>query len=95
MYYQPAQHISIDEMMIGTRCRVAFLQNMPKKPKRFGIKVWILAEAKMGYVLDLQVYTGAEKDNNKKGLANRIVNYLIQKYQGKIIYFIWIILYKS
>ena len=91
MYYQPAQHISIDEMMIGTRCRVAFLQNMPKKPKRFGIKVWILAEAKMGYVLDLQVYTGAEKDNNKKGLANRIVNYLIQKYQGKIIYFIWII----
>ena len=83
LYYQPAQHVSIDEMIIGTRCRVAFLQYMPKKPTRFGIKVWVLAEAKTGYVLDFQVYTGAEKDDNNKGLAYRIVNCLIQKYQGK------------
>ena len=82
-YYQPAQHISIDEMMTGTRCRIAFLQYMPKKPTRFGIKVWVLAEAKTGYVLDFQVYTGATKDESSKGLAYRVVNDLIQKYQGK------------
>ena len=31
MYYQPERQLSIDEMMIGTRCRVAFLQYLPKK----------------------------------------------------------------
>ena len=36
-YYQPARHLSVDEMI----CRVAFLQYLPKKPTRFGIKVWI------------------------------------------------------
>lgn len=30
-YYRPNQCISIDEMMIGMRCRVAFLQYIPKK----------------------------------------------------------------
>jgi len=30
-YYKPCRYVSIDEMMIGTRCWVAFLQYMPKK----------------------------------------------------------------
>ena len=34
----------------------------PKKPTRFGIKVWVLAEAKSGYVFDFQVYMGARDD---------------------------------
>ena len=29
-YYKPSRQLSIDEMMIGTRCRVAFLQYIPK-----------------------------------------------------------------
>ena len=32
-YYQPGQELSIDEMMIGTRCRISFLQYMPKNPQ--------------------------------------------------------------
>ena len=74
-YYQPAREISIDEMMISTRCRVAFLQYMPKKPCKFGLKVWVLAEAATGYVLCFQIYTGAAlptasgEENISKGLA--------------------------
>ena len=83
LYYQPAQQLSIDEMMIGTRCRVAFLQFLPKKPTRFGIKVWVNSEAKSGYVLALQVYTGAADDSGKKGVANRVVMDLMQRYEGK------------
>ena len=45
--------------------------------------MWVLAEAKTGYVLDFQVYTGATKDESSKGLAYRVVNDIIQKYQGK------------
>ena len=46
-YYQPSRQLSIDEMMIGTRCRVSFLQYIPKKPTRFGIKVWVLARSQV------------------------------------------------
>ena len=53
IYYQPAQQISIDKMMIGTRCKVSFLQYLPKKPTRFGIKVWVNSEAKSGFILGL------------------------------------------
>ena len=38
--------------------RVAFVQYIPKKALKLGIKVWVNSEAKSGYVLDLQVYTG-------------------------------------
>lgn len=31
----------------------------PKKTYKFGVKVWVLAEAATGYVLGFQVYTGA------------------------------------
>lgn len=84
LYYQPSQNLSIDEMMIGTRCRVSFLQFLPKKPTRFGIKVWVNAEASTGYTLGLQVYTGAEEGSSgKMGLGYRVVMALMELYQQK------------
>ena len=83
IYYQPAQQISMDEIMIGTRCKVSFLQYLPKKLTRFGIKVWVNLEAKSEYVLSLQIYTGAADNPEKKGLANRVVMDLVQMYEGK------------
>ena len=82
-YYNPERHLSIDEMMIGTRCRIAFLQYLPNKPTKFGIKVWVIAEAKTGYVLGFQIYTGASQDDQSKGLAYRIVMDLIEPFVGK------------
>ncbi len=88
-YYQPARQLSIDEMMIGTRCRISFLQYMPQKPCKFGVKVWVLAEAKTGYVVGFQIYTGAAlpatstEENASKGLAYRVVMDLMEPYQGK------------
>ena len=82
-YYNPERHLSIDEMMIGTRCRIAFLQYLPNKPTKFGIKVWVIAEAKTGYVLGFQIYTGASQDDQSKGLAYRVVMDLIEPFVGK------------
>ena len=72
-YYFPSRYLSIDEMMVGTRCRVVFLQYLPKKPTKFGIKVWINSEAKSGYVLNFQIYTGSEEKTKEKGLAYGVV----------------------
>ena len=57
-HYLPSQNLAIDEQMIGTRCRIGFIQYMPKNLKRFGIKLWVLCESLTGYVLKFIVYTG-------------------------------------
>ena len=82
-HYTPEQHISIDEQMIGTRCRVSFIQYMPNKPQRFGIKVWALADSKNGYLSNFQVYTGKEPGTAEVGLSYRVVYDLMQPYLNK------------
>ena len=77
--YQPDRYLSIDEMMIGTRCRVAFLQFLPNKPTRFSIKVFVNSEAKSGYVLNFQVYTGATDRTSSAGVGYRVVMDLLER----------------
>ena len=82
-YYFPSRYISIDEMMVGTRCHVVFLQYLPKKPTKFGMKVWVNSEAKSGYVLNFQIYTGSESKAKEKGLGYRVVMDLMEPYFHK------------
>ena len=43
--YSPSDNLSIDESMVGFKGRLAFLQYMPKKPQKWGMKSWVLADA--------------------------------------------------
>ncbi|XP_057296130.1 piggyBac transposable element-derived protein 4-like [Hydractinia symbiolongicarpus] len=81
--YAPQRELSLDEQMIGTKSRVSFIQYMPKKPKKFGIKIWVLCEAVTGYCLQFQIYTGKTEGTVEHGLSYRIVFDLLQKYLGK------------
>ena len=56
--YIPQQNISIDESIIGFKGRLSFIQYMPKKPTKWGVKAWVLAESSTGYVWNLRLYTG-------------------------------------
>ena len=56
---------------------------MPKKPAKFGVKVWVNAETKTGYILNFQVYTGAVNELSSKGLAHRVVIDLMEEFQGR------------
>ena len=57
--YNPHPQISVDESMIGTKCRLSFIQYLPKKPVKWGIKVWVCADAVNGYIYTFDVYCGA------------------------------------
>ena len=70
--------------MVGTRCRISFLQYMPKKQEKFGIKIWALCEAKTGYCYNFQVYTGKEDAGQENGLAYRVASDLVKPYLNKI-----------
>ena len=81
--YAPSHNLSIDEQMVGTKSRVSFLQYMPKKPNKFGIKLWALCEAVSEYCLQFQIYTGKLKECSEHGLSHRVVFDLMTTHLDK------------
>ena len=56
--YRPSKFVSIDEGMVKYKGRFGFKQYMPTKPVKWGIKVWVHADATNSFVSTMQVYTG-------------------------------------
>ena len=75
--YVPSQNLSIDESMISFKGRLSFLQYLPKKPQKWGMKAWILADSLNGYTWGWRLYTGEEGDRAEQGLAHRVVMQLV------------------
>ena len=48
--YIPGQNISVDESMIAFKGRLSWVQYMPKKPTKWGIKLWVCADSETRYV---------------------------------------------
>ena len=73
--YIPGREVSIDEAMVKYKGRVFFRQYMPKKPIKWGIKVWMLAEPKTGYVSNFEVYLGksTSSEHAELTLGTRVV----------------------
>jgi hypothetical protein len=72
--------------MMGFKGRISFLQYMPAKRTRFGIKNWALNESKSGFALKLTPYTGKSNDVQEAGgdgLSARVVKKLLVGYQNK------------
>lgn len=57
VHYKPQKSLSVDESMVGFRGRLVWIQYMPKKHRKWGIKIWTLADAANGYVSNMKVYT--------------------------------------
>ena len=72
--YSPKKNISIDEGMIAFKGRLSFRQYLPAKPTKYGIKVWMAADASNGYVVNFSVYLGSEGQNRRiHGLGYDVV----------------------
>ena len=56
---------------------------MPKKPKKFGIKIWACCDAELSYCVKFQIYTGASESGAEQGLASRVVFDLMEPYLDK------------
>ncbi len=88
--YALHREISIDESMIGTKCRLSFIQYMPKKPCKWGIKVWACCDAITGYIYAFDIYAGANPSvpNHPKGLAYGVVMNLLETllHKGHVLY---------
>ena len=56
--YNPGRELSIDEAIVSFKGRIWFLQYMPKKPNKWGLKAFSLADSKTGYTYNWTLYAG-------------------------------------
>ena len=56
--YTLQQNLSIDESIFSYKGRLSWIQYMPRKPTKWGMKAWCLADFNNGYIWNLKVYTG-------------------------------------
>lgn len=80
--YKLSRDISIDETMVPHKGRLSFKQYIKNKPTQWGIKLWVLSEARTGYVYRFQVYLGKENNNPERNLARRVVRDLTTTVEG-------------
>jgi len=76
--YIPHEQLSVDEGMIPFKGRLSFKQYMKDKPVKFGVKMWIAADAVTAYCLNFEVYVGKHATTFRYldrhfGLSGRVV----------------------
>ena len=73
--YIPHKEVTVDEAMVPFKGRLCFKQFMKDKPVKFGIKLWVCADAVTAYCYNLEVYTGKHggQINKLMGLSARVL----------------------
>lgn len=59
-HYSLGQNVTIDEQLPGFRGRCSFRQYIPSKPKKYGIKIFCMADAKLFYSANMEIYCGEQ-----------------------------------
>ena len=81
--YTPHQKIAVDESTVGYNGRIFFKTYNPQKPTKWGLRVFVLAECKTGYICSFQPYFGKQTIENlfwlDQPFTSRIVLYLIDQ----------------
>jgi hypothetical protein len=60
--YNPTEHIAVDKVLMLYKGQGIFQQYIPKKHKRFGIKIYKLCDS-LGYTYDMSVYLGKQRQH--------------------------------
>ena len=85
--YIPKQNISIDESLLGWKGTLSWVQYIPAKRKRFGIKFYELCESSTGYVWNFFTYAGNDTPYMEKYMqlpvSSRIVFTLMDPLLGQ------------
>jgi len=83
-FYNPSEHLAVDEVTVKFKGRVIFRQYIPKKHKRFGIKIYKLCD-ETGYMYDMTVYLGRDRQRTAQHLTetHTTVSELTKKIQRR------------
>jgi hypothetical protein len=79
--FGPSKNLSVDEAMIHYDGHLSWKQYLPKKPIKWGIKLWCLCDSRTGYCVAFIVYTGAAGNGDVTlDLGYKVVMKLMTKY---------------
>ncbi|XP_056880212.1 piggyBac transposable element-derived protein 4-like [Takifugu flavidus] len=79
----PSDCVTIDEQLVPFRGRCRFLQYMPSKPAKYGLKIFWMCDARVPYTIDGTVYTGRQPGEEiKKKLGETVVQQLCSGIRG-------------
>jgi len=67
-FYNPSEHLSVDKVIVEFKGRLLFKQYIPKKCKRFSIKMFKLCDSS-GYTYDMNVYLGKDRQRAAQHLT--------------------------
>ena len=81
-HYIPGKNQMVDEAMIGFKGKLSYVQYLPTKPIKCGIKMWMRFDSELAYLHEFDVYLGHEQ-NSIHGLAYDVVMKLCQHIAGK------------
>ena len=81
--FVPSREISVDESVVGFKGKISFLTYNPNKPTKWGIRIYVLADANSGYIYSILPYYGSFTSENlvrpDLPVSSRIVLQLCQK----------------
>jgi hypothetical protein len=60
--YSVTEHLAVDEVIVLYKGRVVFRQYIPKKHKRFGIRIYKLCDS-VSHTYDTSVYLGKQRQH--------------------------------
>jgi len=81
--YLVSSALCIDEQLPPFRGRSGFRQYVPKKPSKYGIKIWMMCDCATKYMMNAKVYLVKENNEVARGLARDVVCTLVQPISGQ------------
>lgn len=82
--YVPGKFITVDEQLLPYRGRCPFIQYIPNKPAKYGIKIWVLCDSKSYYAYNLEVYVGRNRNSTPEvNQAENVVMRLVDGLNGR------------
>ena len=62
----PSCDLTVDEQLVPCKTRCPFVQHMPNKFDKFGIKIWLLADVRSKYLCYGKPYLGKDSVKSKE-----------------------------
>nr|XP_023697285.1 piggyBac transposable element-derived protein 4-like [Paramormyrops kingsleyae] len=87
LLYNPDQDVAVIERLIPFKGRCHFQQNVPNKPGKYAIKLWLACDSVSSYVWTVKLYTGKTAgESEKKIRSTRVVLDLTKGLKGHTIF---------
>jgi len=86
--YNTSEFTTIDEMLHPFRGRCSFIQYMPNKPAKYGVKIFALCDAKTFYCSNLEIYCGKQPPgrydvrNTPTDIVKRLMSLIENSYKN-------------